>query len=99
MVPPPTVAAGKSVIVRGVELGIREASGMAALAPTKEQMVAILKAAGNDIVVDRREYAGIDFRAAAEWFKDIDKELHSSRRRGATQSRPRRSVTIPGRIA
>jgi len=75
VVAPPAEAVVKTVIVGGVELEIREASGIAMLSPTKEQMGAILKAAGNDIVIDLREYAGIDFRAAAEWFKDVDKTI------------------------
>jgi len=70
-----TVENGNRIIVCGVELEYRVENGIAILEPTWEQMQEILANSGGEIIIDLSDYAGVDFRTPAAWFKDVDKTI------------------------
>jgi len=63
------------VIICAEEVEYKTVDGIVILEPTKEQMKAMLASPGKDIIIDLSGYKGIEFRAPAEWFKDVDKNI------------------------
>jgi len=71
----PVLGEGNWITICGVKLEYKIVNGIAILEPTEAQMKTILQNAGKDIVIDLRDYDGVDIVAAAGWFKDVDKTI------------------------